>query len=82
MSFGSEGTGPGQFKDARNIAVDNTTGNIYVGEYVGGRVQVFDGEGNFLTQFMVDPEYPLTGMDISRDGVLYVIQGTAKDITR
>jgi len=75
MSFGSEGTGPGQFEDARNIAVDNTTGKIYVGEYVGGRVQVFDEEGNFLTQFMVDPEYPLTGMDISRDGVLYVIQG-------
>jgi len=75
MSFGSEGTGPGQFEDARNIAVNNTTGKIYVGEYVGGRVQVFDEEGNFLTQFMVDTEYPLTGMDISRDGVLFVIQG-------
>ena len=75
MSFGSEGTGPGQFEDARNIAVDNMSGKIYVGEYVGGRVQVFDEAGKFLTQFMVDTEYPLTGMDISRDGILYAIQG-------
>src|SRR5882672_10899229 len=38
LEFGSEGIGAGQFKDARNIAVDGQ-GRIYVGEYSGGRIQ-------------------------------------------
>jgi serine/threonine-protein kinase len=74
FSFGSEGIGPGQFSDARSIAVDNTTGNIYVGEYTGGRIQVFDAEGKFKTQIMVDPEMPLRGMDVDRNGNLFVVQ--------
>ena len=39
--FGKEGIGAGYFKDARSIAVD-AEGRIYVGEYTGGRMQVFD----------------------------------------
>src|SRR5438477_2507334 len=41
LNFGSEGIGPGMFKDARSVAVD-ASGKIYVGEYSGGRIQVFD----------------------------------------
>src|SRR5215213_6456429 len=41
LEFGSEGIGPGMFNDARSIAVDGA-GRIYVGEYTGGRIQVFD----------------------------------------
>lgn len=74
LSFGSEGIGPGQFSDARSIAVNNSTGDIYVGEYVGGRIQVFDAEGNFKTQFLVDTEMPLRGMDVDRSGNVYVVQ--------
>ena len=50
MAFGAEGIGPGNFKDARSIAVD-AQGRIYVGEYTGGRVQVFDSSGKFVTQW-------------------------------
>ncbi len=74
LSFGSEGIGPGQFEDARSIAVNNSTGDIYVGEYVGGRIQVFDAEGNFKTQFLVDTEMPLRGLDVDRSGNVYVVQ--------
>jgi len=73
LDFGSEGIGPGMFKDARAIAVD-AAGKIYVGEYSGGRIQVFDQEGKFLTQWMVDPKMPLTGMAADRNGVVYVVQ--------
>jgi DNA-binding beta-propeller fold protein YncE/DNA-directed RNA polymerase subunit RPC12/RpoP len=73
LKFGSEGIGPGMFKDARAIAVDGS-GKIYVGEYSGGRIQVFDPEGKFLTQWMVDPKMPLTGMAADRNGVVYVVQ--------
>lgn len=73
LSFGSEGIGPGMFKDARSIAVDGS-GKMYVGEYTGGRVQVFDPAGKFLTQWTVDPKMPLRGMAADRKGTVYVVQ--------
>src|ERR1044071_5359411 len=73
LKFGSEGIGAGMFKDARNIAVDGS-GKIYVGDYTGGRVQVFDAEGKFITQWMVDPKMPLTGFAADRGGTVYIVQ--------
>lgn len=73
LKFGSEGIGPGMFTDARSIAVDGA-GHIYVGEYSGGRVQVFDPSGKFLTQWMVDAKMPLTGLAADRKGTVYVVQ--------
>jgi DNA-binding beta-propeller fold protein YncE len=73
LKFGSEGIGPGMMTDARSIAVDGK-GNIYVAEYIGGRVQVFDSNGNFVTQWMVDPKMPLRGLAADRKGNVFVAQ--------
>lgn len=73
MAFGSEGIGPGHFKDARSIALD-AAGHIYVAEYQGGRVQVFDASGKFVTQWTVDAKMPLRGMAADRKGTVYVVQ--------
>jgi len=73
LSFGGEGIGPGFFTDARSIGVDGE-GRIYIGEYQGGRIQVFDGDGEFLTQWFADREIPLTGMAVRRDGAVYTVQ--------
>lgn len=73
MSFGSEGIGPGMFTDARSIAVDGT-GRIYVGEYGNGRIQVFDPEGKFITQWMADTKMPLRGLAADRQGMVYIAQ--------
>lgn len=73
LDFGSEGIGPGMFKDARSIAVDGS-GKIYVGEYIGGRIQVFDPVGKFLTQWTVDLKMPLRGLAADRKGTVYVVQ--------
>jgi hypothetical protein len=73
MKFGSEGIGPGMFSDARSIAVDGT-GKIYVGEYSGGRVQVFDGDGKFITQWTVNTKMPLRALAADRTGTVYVVQ--------
>jgi DNA-directed RNA polymerase subunit RPC12/RpoP len=73
MRFGSEGTGAGRFEDARSVAVDGA-GRIYVAEYSGGRVQVFDSAGIFLTQWMADPKMPLVDMAADRGGTVYIVQ--------
>jgi DNA-binding beta-propeller fold protein YncE len=75
LDFGSEGIGPGMFTDARSIAVDGT-GRIYVGEYTGGRIQVFDSAGKFLTQWTIgDRKTILRGLAADRKGTVYVVHG-------
>ena len=73
LKFGSEGIGAGMMTDARSIATDGQ-GRIYVGEYSGGRIQVFDSAGKFITQWMVDPKMPLRAMTADRKGTVYVAQ--------
>lgn len=50
-SWGSQGTEPGQFRTLHSIAVD-AEGNVYVGDRGNRRIQVFDNDGNFKTQFL------------------------------
>jgi hypothetical protein len=73
LRFGSEGTGAGRFEDARSVAVDGA-GRIYVAEYSGGRVQVFDSLGTFVTQWTADPRMPLLDLEVDRGGTVYVVQ--------
>ncbi|HEU0015219.1 MAG TPA: NHL repeat-containing protein [Longimicrobium sp.] len=73
LRFGAEGTGAGRFEDARSVAVDGA-GRIYVAEYSGGRVQVFDSLGTFVTQWMADPKMPLVDMEVDRGGTVHVVQ--------
>ena len=49
-NWGSRGTAEGQFNIVHGIAID-AQGNVYVGDEGNKRVQVFDTEGNFKTQF-------------------------------
>jgi sugar lactone lactonase YvrE len=75
MKFGSEGIGPGMFTDARHISVDGA-GRIYVGEYQGSRIQVFDPEGKFLTQWSIgDRKSILRGLAADRKGTVYAAEG-------
>src|SRR6185436_2910009 len=75
LTFGSEGIGPGMFTDARSIAVDGA-GKIYVGEYTGGRIQIFDPAGKFITQWtMGDRKTILRGLAVDRKGTLYAAHG-------
>ena len=77
LDFGSEGIGPGMFTDARSIAVDGA-GRIYVGEYTGGRIQVFDPDGKFVTQWNIgDRKTLLRGLAADRKGTVYAVHGGA-----
>jgi len=50
-SWGSRGTAPGQFNIPHSLAVD-AKGLVYVGDRTNNRIQVFDNDGNFKTQFI------------------------------
>ena len=56
-SWGSHGTGPGQFNTPHSIGAD-AENNIYVADRGNRRVQVFDTAGNFLRQFTIDVPPP------------------------
>jgi len=49
-NWGSTGTATGQFRVVKGIVVD-AANNIYVADRDNRRIQVFDTEGNFKTQF-------------------------------
>jgi hypothetical protein len=50
-SWGSRGTAAGQFNVVHGIAID-AQGNVYVGDEGNRRIQVFDGNGTFKTQWL------------------------------
>jgi streptogramin lyase len=52
-SWGDRGDKPGEFNTPHNIAAD-AQGNIYVADRFNRRIQVFDGEGNFLRAITID----------------------------
>src|SRR2546423_12693363 len=56
-SWGEPGKGPGQLNTPHSIAAD-AQGNIYVADRGNRRIQVFDGDGKFLRQFVIDVPVP------------------------
>lgn len=72
LSFGSDGVGAGQFKDARAVAVD-LQGRIYVAEYTGGRIQQFDPEGKYLGQWQADPRSVIVALTTGLGNDIYVV---------
>ena len=65
FSWGESGTGPGQFNIAHNVCTDKD-GWVYVADRENHRIQVFDSNGKFETQW-VNMAKPC-GMYIDQDG--------------
>lgn len=75
LSFGGEGTGPGLFGDVRALAVNPVNGNIYAANYDDGRVQAFDSQGKFITQWIIpkgNTEPYFDDMAVDRNGTVYI----------
>jgi DNA-binding beta-propeller fold protein YncE len=52
-SWGSEGSGDGQFRGLSSVAVDPINSKVYVADPLNSRIQVFDSNGKFLTKWPV-----------------------------
>lgn len=82
-SWGTTGHGPGQFNQPHSIALDSR-GRVFVGDRVpsgesGGRIQIFDQEGNFIAEWKQfgNP----SGVSITPDDRMYVTDQTQKIVT-
>ena len=64
-SWGSLGTGPGQFDTPHGIAV-SPADEVYVADRGNRRIQVFDPEGKYLREFTID-----VPVDVNKGKVTY-----------
>jgi sugar lactone lactonase YvrE len=55
-SWGSGGSGNGQFTGLSSVAVDAANNKVYVADPINSRIQVFDSNGKFLNKWSV-PEW-------------------------
>ena len=55
-SWGSEGSGDGQFRGLSSVAVDPINNKVYVTDSMNSRIQVFDSNGKYVSKWSV-PEW-------------------------
>lgn len=69
-SFGSEGTGPGQFERPEGVAVSSESGDVYVIDEGNSRVEYFNSSGIYLGQFQTPPGgfSPRVGVAVDNSG--------------
>lgn len=77
LSFGSPGDGEAQFNSPSGLAVDDND-IIYVADSKNNRIQKFDPEGNYISEFTGEENTcgPLNspgGLKINRNGDIYVV---------
>lgn len=78
LSFGRiGGVQPGSFSNPTDLAIDNRNGDIYVVDSGNNRIQRFDAEGNYLSEFgsfgTENGQFNAPwGVAIDNDGFVYV----------
>ena len=79
LEWGTRGTGPGEFGLPHNLVVDRE-GRVYVTDRDNQRVQVFDADGRFVTQWpdigIVSSLFITSDQRIWTGGVLRDLDGT------
>jgi len=77
-SWGSKGTGNGEFASVHGIAVD-LQGNVYVADAGNKRIQIFDNEGNFRKSLTNVGSPQAVCMTKGANAVLYVSNSNPVD---
>ena len=73
VEMGGRGINPGQFNDARALAVDRN-GLIYVADRESGRLQTFDRNGEPQAMWVGNDDTFTDDLEINGEGVLYAQQ--------
>lgn len=74
-SFGSYGREPGALAFPQNLAVDERTGAVYVGDMGNRRVQAFDPQGALLARYVPAgvADWQVLGLAVGPDGRVYAV---------
>ena len=76
-TWGTRGTGPGQFNLPHTIVMDSA-GRLLVGDRENNRIQIFDQDGNFLDQWTgLGAPY---GIYMAPDDTLFMVEGELDDL--
>jgi peptidylamidoglycolate lyase len=73
-SWGSYGTGPGEFDVPHSLALD-AQGNVYVADRGNARLQIFDEAGQFITEWKGKSLGRPWAVRINATGDLFIIDG-------
>ena len=77
LEIGSAGSGPGEFDFPHDVAVHPLEEKLFVLDDDNGRVQIFDLEGNYLSEWALsNPQQPF-GIEIEPNGQWLVVSNTA-----
>jgi hypothetical protein len=75
-AWGKEGSGPGEFRSIRGLALDGR-GRLFVGDRGNNRMEIFDQDGKFLEEWKQFGQP--TGIYITATGTLYVSDGSSDE---
>lgn len=76
-TWGHKGPGPGEFNTPHQVRVDGE-GRVYVADRENKRIQIFDADGKLQH---VAPGPAPYGLDLAKDGTLYVADGLANTVS-
>ena len=71
FSFGSNGSGPGQFNGPCDIALDKKTGTVAVSDYGNNRIQLFDITGRYLRE--IGLRASCSSLDFTKSGHIIAV---------
>jgi DNA-binding beta-propeller fold protein YncE len=74
LEWGQKGEGPGDFNTVHGITVDEK-GKVYVADRSNNRIQVFEGNGRFITQWQSEKIGRPWSVAYGSDGYIYVADG-------
>jgi streptogramin lyase len=78
-AWGKHGTGPGEFDQPHALAFDSK-GRLYIGDRNNNRIQIFDQDGNFISE-MRQFSRP-SGIFIDKNDMLYVADSESGSVSR
>lgn len=80
LQWGSEGTGPGQFKVQVHDVATDAKGRVFVADRGNNRIQIFDADGKFLDQWpnIRNPSF----VWITQDGAVWVVSGQGNRLAK
>lgn len=75
----SYGQGPKEFIDIKQMELDNDRQELYIMDYMGRKMKIFDFDGNFLRYFPLPEDYSFTNFHLSptEQAVYYVSSNNA-----